>query len=257
MTRRAFTLIELLVVIAIIALLVALLLPALSRARKQALYAQCMSTLRQSGTAFIAAAIDNNGAFPDRDLTTKPTVVKNEQHDLRHTLRHYVSLNLLQCPLSPQRMDFEQYPGQDRIETNYGFYADWKFDDIGPYREQGLSTIESAFTWRGTRFTVLASDWDSLNFSDSRVEGSHQDDAGLMIEASWDGTTYNGATFTFSRWQNWNGGWRGTVTKNYMFTDGSVATYGNVSVSHKEYPEMQSVPVFRSENGWYVYLPTR
>ncbi len=62
---RAFTLIELLVVISIIAILMAIMMPALSKVRNQALYIVCQSNLKNYGAAGIMYLQDNESKFPN------------------------------------------------------------------------------------------------------------------------------------------------------------------------------------------------
>ncbi|QNN20894.1 DUF1559 domain-containing protein [Planctomycetales bacterium ZRK34] len=64
MRRHGFTLIELLVVVSIIALLIAILLPSLDRARESARRVQCGSHLRQLGAMCVVYSIDHHGQLP-------------------------------------------------------------------------------------------------------------------------------------------------------------------------------------------------
>ena len=73
--HQGFTLVELLVVIGIIALLIALLMPALQRARAQAISVACRAQLQQIGQAMLMYANSNRGWLfpPDRGLIVPPS----------------------------------------------------------------------------------------------------------------------------------------------------------------------------------------
>ena len=94
---RAFTLIELLVVIAIIAILAAILMPALSSARERAKTTQCAGNLKTFGLYLGLYADSNNDYAPNREWNTKFAALHNKSTSNAEFSR---TIKLFKCPSS-------------------------------------------------------------------------------------------------------------------------------------------------------------
>jgi prepilin-type N-terminal cleavage/methylation domain-containing protein/prepilin-type processing-associated H-X9-DG protein len=186
MRRRAFTLVELLVVIAIIAILIAMLLPALSRANHQARFVKCKSNMRQVLAAHATYALD----FKDQKPPTTSedfvpyfatTFVKFDGKLFAQGLlipRRLQSLKPLLCPSMEMELDNE-------IDLR-------KWDDAS----QPFSGSSYVYFYRGGPVSALGRpDFDA---GVTYTRAARQGHFALIIDASFaPESTYSGGQLVF------------------------------------------------------------
>ena len=216
---KSFTLIELLVVVAIIAVLVALLLPAIQRARSTAQKIACGSNLRQVGLIVNAYLSDFNGFMPD-SMNSGWTLWHSPHHPLAPYFQIPVNLrnmpsgdlfkaetqkwemtSLLKCPSEPDppTVSWEESALPD-YTANGWCLPDWSF-----WHDWGQGWMKRS--WSIEAFTHPASyvAFGERNNPDSTW--SHHDGNAVRNEAVWP----NYITF------------RHTGEMNILFTDWHVA----------------------------------
>ena len=115
----SFTLIELLVVISIIALLIALLLPALQNARAVAQAAGCMSNARQLVMATTSYVMDNNAWYPRRNSTRGSDAWQAATHYWFTLLPYYNDFKVLTDPARDNTVIEGRWPYVE--DANYAF----------------------------------------------------------------------------------------------------------------------------------------
>ncbi|MEN6578762.1 MAG: type II secretion system protein [Phycisphaerales bacterium] len=180
-----FTLIELLVVISIIVLLMAVLLPTLGRARKQARAVACQAKLRQWGLAFSMYADDSDRPYPLAEIC------RIDHGGWPRSLRPYCSdsNDMLLCPMATRYEDNENdWYLDDKCQGLGSKYTAWKASFVvgnGPvyggtyYGSYGINYLVGDAR-RYAAQTPLLLDCASAGFSAMRTDGPQAFDGQLL-----------------------------------------------------------------------------
>ena len=241
-TRPAFTLVELLVVVTILAVLLALLVPAMDQAMYRAELTRCAATQKGLATAFTAYAAGNQRAYINRLAhvqSERPYYVgrgKGGPEDDRTAFQKHmgVTTRSLVCPLDDGGIDFsvEGNSASSWILANYDIWPRWGYTG-----EKAMRRLGDAFTYTlqadgvQYRFDLLTSDHEGMFNNNSGFISTHPD-----VGGGYGHTVYQdkpaplagaGGVTVFApninnTYSFWSGNTRTAVDRNFARADGSV-----------------------------------
>jgi prepilin-type N-terminal cleavage/methylation domain-containing protein len=218
-----FTLIELLVVIAVIALLAAMLLPVLGKAKRRGTMTGCMANLRQIGLAVMSYAGDNDEYYPRRRVREQVTangmnVISSPLADDRPQLRPYMGMGyseLFACPFSEADVNLDAPAVGVNVAVSYNIL--WGSRIREHLAESVMERVGDRIQLAAWQFDILAGDMERLYLiTNPRAHASHPDAEGLLTFKS---------VFTpdiGAHWRNEVAPVHGPLDLQYLRDDGSV-----------------------------------